>query len=44
VTNVIVGRWTYVAYTYNGAAMTTAVYKEGVQANTGQYRGLDGRA
>ncbi|MBI4659967.1 MAG: hypothetical protein HY735_14090 [Verrucomicrobia bacterium] len=32
-TNVIVGKWTYVAYTYDGSTMTTTVYKEGVQAN-----------
>jgi hypothetical protein len=32
--NVVVGAWTYVAYTYDGTTMTATVYKNGTQANS----------
>jgi len=32
--NVTTGRWTYVAYTYNGATLTTTVYRDGQVANS----------
>jgi hypothetical protein len=31
--NIVVGAWTHVAYTYDGQTMTTRVYKNGVEAN-----------
>jgi len=32
--NVTTGRWTYVAYTYSGATLTTTVYRDGQVANS----------
>ena len=32
--NVVVGRWTYVAYTYAGTTMTATVYRDGAVANS----------